>query len=103
MPCVTEVASGRELELGWITELLKEAVGRPHSYSQVAYDYYGHGSTQLDRMTAELCRVCLALGENKIATMSPQFRYWWKRHQFHDALRAFRKEIGLDGDYPEGL
>lgn len=104
MPCVTPLANGRELEFGWVSEFLKEVSGGTPSYSQVDYNYYGVRATYLNERTDELCRALRELSEEKIAKMSPQLRYWWKRHQMHDELRAFRKELGLEHKaIPEGF
>ncbi len=104
MPCITPLASGRELELGWITEFLKEMNGETPSYSQVDYNYWSRGDRGLDKKTEELCTKCLAMGEAKMAKMSPQLQYWWKRHQAHDDLREFREKIGLKNRaVPEGF
>jgi len=96
MPCVTPLATGRTLEFGWVSELLKEAYGGKGRYGQVDYDYYGHNPAKLDELTDQLCTRCHELGEGYIATMTPHFRYWWMRHKMHDALREFRTQLGLN-------
>lgn len=99
MPCITEVATGRQLEMGWVKEFHKELDGNPFNY--VAVDYHCWGNTSrdpvdLDKETAKLCSKLTAMDSEMIAKLSPQLQYWWKRHQMHDELRAFRTKLGLD-------
>lgn len=103
MPCITPLATGRTLELGWVTELLKEVRGDKRdkpNYDDIDYRYYGADVSKLDQLTDQLCTQCRSFGEEKMATMSPQLRYWWKRHQMHDELRAFRATLNVR-DLPE--
>lgn len=96
MPCVTPLATGRELEFGWVSEHLKEVSGQTPHYNQVNYDYWSVDTTKLDELTDQLCKKCHLLGEHKIATMSIYLQYWWKRHKMHDDLQEFRSQLGLN-------